>query len=80
MKEWQHTRNSNSNVYQVVQLVIDVPKDAAYISYGLWMKGNGKCCMRNPRFEIVDRTVPLTTEKIYDRVAQDRWIERVARA
>jgi hypothetical protein len=59
-----------------VELVIDVPIDAAYISYGLWMTGNGICRMRNPRFDIADELIYVSTTKIWDRVSPRRWQER----
>jgi len=62
--------------WQSVALVIDVPAEATYVSYGLWMMGKGECRIRNPKFEVVEEEVPLTTSGIWDRVAPDRWVER----
>jgi hypothetical protein len=64
-KDWTH-----------IDLVIDVPMDAAYISYGLWMQGNGICRMKNSQFELVECSIPVSTDKIYDRVSAERWVER----
>jgi hypothetical protein len=81
-KDWHITDGmydrliKGSSDWRFVQLVIDVPPDAAYITYGLWMIGNGKCRMRNPRFDIVEQSVRLTTDKIWDRVGAERWVER----
>jgi hypothetical protein len=62
-----------STSWSQVQLVIDVPDEAAYISYGLWMFGNGKCRMRNAKFDIVDHSVAITTDQIWDRVGSQKW-------
>jgi hypothetical protein len=50
-----------------------IPDEAAYISYGLWMFGNGKCRMRNAKFDIVDHSVAITTDQIWDRVGSQKW-------
>ena len=63
--DWQH-----------FELVIHAPSETTYLSYGLWMKGNGICKMRNPVFETVEDSVSLTTSKIWDCVGNDRWEER----
>jgi hypothetical protein len=81
-KEWHITDGmydrliKGSTEWNQVQLVIDVPEDAAYISYGLWMIGNGKCSMRQARFDVVEHSVAVTTKSIWDRVAEQKWIER----
>lgn len=62
--------------WQPIELVIDVPKDTTYLSFGLWMQGNGTSKMRNPKFEVVEETVPVTTIKVWDRVSSNEWIER----
>ena len=49
-----------STGWSLENLVIDVPEDTRYVSFGLWMIGNGSCTMRNPKIEIVDQSVPVT--------------------
>ncbi len=58
------------------QLVIDIPEDASKVSCGLWMIGAGKCGLRSAKFEMVDESVPVTTDKFYDRVGPYEWVLR----
>jgi len=67
---------TGSSEWKNIELVIDVPSNAEYVSYGLWMKGSGCCLMRNPQFDFVDQSVPLTQYSLLDRIASDRWVER----
>ena len=62
--------------WQPIALVIDVPADTTYISFGVWMTGNGECRIRNPKFDLVDEAVPVTASKVWDQVASSRWVER----
>jgi hypothetical protein len=59
-------------------LVIDVPTDTEYLSYGIWMIGDGECEMLDPCLSIVNQSVAVTASQFYDYVGKDKWIERVA--
>jgi hypothetical protein len=67
---------SGTSDWQTFALVIDVPMDTTYVSYGMWMVGRGECRMKNAQFELVDDNVEVTANKIWDRVAIERYTER----
>ena len=81
-QNWHLTDSMNdgllkeTSAWQTVALVIQIPLDTTYLSYGLWMIGNGECRIRNPKFEVVGEEVPVTASNIWDRVSADRWAER----
>lgn len=68
---------SGSSPWKEEQLVIDVPADSEYLSFGLWMVGKGECTMKNARVEIVDASVPVTVDKFFDKVGMEKWQERI---
>jgi len=43
-------------------IVLDVPSDAASMSFGALLSGTGQIWFDNLNFEIVDNTVPTTSE------------------
>lgn len=67
---------TGDTVWQPIELVIDIPVETTYLSYGLWMKGNGVSKLRNPIFEVIEHVVPVTTREIWDRVSKERWVKR----
>lgn len=67
---------SGTSEWKPIGLVLDVPADTTYISYGLWMKGTGTCRLRCPRFDIVEQSVPVTAKTVWDRVSSQKWVER----
>jgi len=83
-KDWHVTDGmydrlvKGSSDWLPVELVIDVPENAAYISYGLWMQGNGKCSIRNAKFDIVDESIAVTTKQIWDRIGPQQYKPRTA--
>lgn len=62
--------------WQTFALAIDVPTDATYVSYGMWMGGHGESRMKNAQFQFVDDSVEVTSKKVLERDAVDRFIPR----
>lgn len=55
-------------------IVLDVPKDAKRMLYGVLLKGTGKVWFDNLNFEIVDKNTPITD--IYASKAQNLGFEK----
>jgi beta-lactamase regulating signal transducer with metallopeptidase domain len=56
----EHRPVSGTTDWQEYSIVLDVPKDAVALAYGIFIKGEGKAWMSGPRFESVGKDVPTT--------------------
>ena len=69
---------AGTSEWRTLSYVIDVPPDTTYISYGMMVGGRGEARMRNPKFEIVDESVPATGKLIWDVIGPDSYRKRQA--
>lgn len=63
--------------WQTIKLVIRVPEDTMYLSYGIWMTNRGKVMLRNEKFEILqedqEKDETLTNSDFYKWTGGNTW-------
>lgn len=63
--------------WQTIKLVIRVPEDTKYLSYGVWMTGRGKVMLQNEKFEILqedeEKGETLTNTDFYKWTGGNTW-------